>query len=106
MPSLILPYIAKSVNFLENHRQGSPYARAMLHMAAHNAARSPRGRPPLNPVLSEYCEKKRSEKPAKVAISAVMHKLANFIFAVLRDGQPFELRQPATHAASLGMKAA
>ncbi len=87
-------------------KRGSPYARAMLHMAAHNAVHSLRGRPPLNPVLAEYYEKKRSEKPAKVAIGAVMHKLTNIIFAVLRDGQPFELRQPASHAASLGMKAA
>ncbi len=87
-------------------KRGSPYARAMLHMAAHNAVYSLRGRPPLNPVLAEYYEKKRSEKPAKVAIGAVMHKLTNIIFAVLRDGQPFELRQPASHVVSLGMKAA
>ena len=87
-------------------KRGSPHVRAMLHMAAHNSICSVRGKPPHNPVLAEYYAKKCLTKPGKVAMGAVMHKLCNIIFAVLRDRKPFELRQPSEHAARLGMKAA
>lgn len=87
-------------------KRGSPYVRAMLHMAVHNAICSSKGRPSRNPVLAEYYAQKCLSKPGKVAMGAVMHKLCNIIFAVLRDRKPFELRQPSAHAAKLGLKAA
>ena len=37
------------------------------------------------------------EKPKKVARVAVMRKLSNIIYAVLRDRKPFELRTPQEH---------
>ena len=36
-------------------------------------------------------------KPKKVALGAVMRKLVNIIFAVLRDRKPFQLRSPEEH---------
>ena len=87
-------------------KRGSPYARAALNMAAHNAISRHRSSPPPNPVLAAYYEKKCTEKPKKVALAAVMHKLVNIIFAVLRDQKPFELRTPEQHAQMLGMRAA
>ncbi|SFU55808.1 hypothetical protein SAMN04487886_10571, partial [Clostridium sp. DSM 8431] len=36
-------------------------------------------------------------KKAKVALVAIMHKLINYIFAVLRNQTPFELRNPKIH---------
>jgi len=52
----------------------------------------------INPVLYEYYHEKCKNKPKKVALGAVMHKLVNIIFAVLRDKKPFELRNPEEHA--------
>ena len=36
---------------------------------------------------------------------AVMHKISNIIFAVLRDQKPFELRFPQDHAQRLAQRA-
>ena len=49
---------------------------------------------PIIPTLCEYYKKKIETKPRMVAIGALMHKLCNIIFAVLRDQKPFELRTP------------
>ena len=51
-----------------------------------------------NPVLAEFYQKKCQSKPSNVAICAVMHKISNIIYAVLRDQAPFELRSPETQA--------
>ncbi|SFU44101.1 hypothetical protein SAMN04487886_10281, partial [Clostridium sp. DSM 8431] len=48
-------------------------------------------------VLLEYYKKLSESKPKKVAIGAVMHKLINHFFAILRDKKPFELRLPEVH---------
>ena len=87
-------------------KRGSPFARAALNMAAHNAVCKHCSTPPPNPVLAKYYERKCEEKPKKVALAAVMHKLVNIIFAVLRDRKPFELRTPEQHAQRLGIPAA
>ena len=50
-----------------------------------------------NPVLAEYYERKCMEKPKKVARVAVMRKLSNITYAVLRDRKPFEFRTPQEH---------
>ena len=84
-------------------KRGSPYARAALNMAAHNAVCKHGKALPPNPVLADYYERKCNKKPKKVALAAVMHKLTNIIFAVLRDQKPFELRTPEQHAHRLGM---
>lgn len=75
----------------------------MLHMAAVTSVIPQAKRPAANPVLLAYYEKKCKEKPTRVALCAVMHKLSNIIFAVLRDQKPFELRQPDQHALRLGV---
>jgi len=41
------------------------------------------------PTLADYYFEKIKYKPKKAALIAVMHKLVNYIFAVLRDQQPF-----------------
>lgn len=87
-------------------KRGSHYVRAMLHMAAHNCIYSKGKKPPSNPVLAEFYEKKCQSKPPLVSMCAVMHKISNLIFAVLRDQKPFELRLPQDHAQRLGMSIA
>lgn len=49
-------------------------------------------------MLYEYYHKKCISKPKMVALGAVMHKLIDIIFAVLRDKKPFVLRTPEEHA--------
>ena len=82
-------------------KRGSRYVRCVLNMAAHNSIHPTRQGRVGNPVLASYFEKKRLSKPHKVAICAVMHKIVNIIFAVLRDQKPFELRLPEDHDRAL-----
>ena len=50
-----------------------------------------------NPILRYFYDKKCLSKPKMIALSAVMHKLCNIIFAVLRDNKPFEFISPEQH---------
>ena len=78
-------------------KRGSKLARRVLHMmAVNNIGISSNGKP-KNPVLRSYYENKCLSKPKMVAISAVIHKLCNIIFAILRDNKPFELITPQQH---------
>ena len=47
-----------------------------------------------NPILHSYYDKKCLSKPKMVALSGVIHKLYNIIFAVMRDNKPFEIILP------------
>lgn len=78
-------------------KRGSPQVRAVLHMAAVSSVSRNRDGTYKNPVLAEYYEKKCMEKPKNVARVAVMRKLSNIIYAVLRDRKPFEFRTPQEH---------
>ena len=82
-------------------KRGTRYARGVLHMVARNSVHPHCNGEIGNPVLADYYQKKLSCKPAKVALCAVMHKIVNIIFAVLRDQKPFELRNPEEHARKL-----
>lgn len=87
-------------------KRGSYYVCAALHMSAVTATIPQAQRRAGNPVLASFYEEKRRTKPPQVAMSAVMHKISNIIFAVLRDQKPFELRQPKEHAQRLGIRSA
>lgn len=87
-------------------KRGSAYVRAILHMAAVTSVIPQKKRPAANPVLLAYYEEKCKSKPHKVVMCAVMHKICNIIFAVLRDQEPFELRQPEQHAQRLALTSA
>jgi transposase len=50
-----------------------------------------------NPILRDYYLKKCQSKPKKVAIGAVMHKVCNIIFAVLRDEKEFTVISNEDH---------
>lgn len=87
-------------------KRGSSQVRAALHMAAVNSVAVQKKRPTCNPVLATYYNEKCKSKPSKVAMCAVMRKISNIIFAVLRDQKPFELRQPQEHTQRLGVLSA
>jgi len=78
-------------------KRGSPYVRTILHMLAKANVYSNRNREYPNPVMRDYFEKKIVDKPYKVVMCAVMRKMVQIIFAVLRDQKPFELRTPDDH---------
>lgn len=78
-------------------KRGSPYARAVLDICAQSAVHPMKGKNPSNPILAAYYAKKIQTKEPKVAKCAVMRKMVNIIFAVLRDKKPFVLRTPEDH---------
>lgn len=85
-------------------KRGSILLRRVLFTIALANIRTKRNNEACNPVLMEYYKKKSQNKPKKVALGAVMHKLIFIIFAVLRDRKPFELRSPEEHIKMLTAK--
>ncbi len=78
-------------------KRGSRLLRRVIFTTALANVRSKRNGDKTNPVLYEFYQKKCINKPKKVALGAVMRKLVNIIFAVMRDKKPFELRTPEEH---------
>ena len=79
-------------------KRGSSLARRVLHMAALNNVKVDKGSgTPVNPVIYDYYTRKCSGKKKPVAMGAVMHKICNIIFAMLRDKKPFEIITPEEH---------
>ncbi len=76
-------------------KRGSRIARLVLYVGAPASIRTKRNRAAINnPMLYEYYQNKKQSKPKKVALGAIMHKISNIIFAVLRDKNNLYLRLP------------
>lgn len=78
-------------------KRGSRLLRRVLFTTSLSNIRTKRNGEKMNPVIHEFYHQKCINKAKKVALSAVMRKLVNIIFAVLRDNKPFELRTPEEH---------
>ena len=79
-------------------KRGSSLARRILHMIALNNVKIDKGSGmPVNPAVYDYYTRKCSSKKKTVAMGAVMHKICNIIFAMLRDSKPFEVITPEEH---------
>lgn len=79
-------------------KRGSSLARRILHMVALNNVKVDKGSgTPVNPVIYDYYTRKCTSKKKTVAMGAVMHKICNIIFAMLRDNKPFEVIPPEEH---------
>lgn len=79
-------------------KRGSSLARRILHMVALNNLKVYKcSKLPVNPVIYDYYVQKCSGKKKKVAVGAVMHKICNIIFAMLRDNKAFEIITPQEH---------
>ncbi len=79
-------------------KRGSSLARRILHMVAINNLKVDKGtKTPVNPVIHSYYADKCKSKKKNVAVGAVMHKICNIIFAMLRDNKPFEIITPQEH---------
>ena len=65
-------------------KHGSPYLRRSLWLAANRARQ-------YDPKLREYYERlRRRGKPHRVAVTAVARKLCHVVYAVMRDGEPYD----------------
>lgn len=79
-------------------KRGSSLARRVLHMIAINNLKVHKStKQAVNPVIHDYYTEKCKGKKKNVATGAVMHKICNIIFAMLRDNKPFELITPEAH---------
>lgn len=79
-------------------KRGSSLARRILHMIAINNLKVDKAaKAPVNPVIYDYYIRKCANKKKIVAVGAVMHKICNIIFAMLRDNKPFEIITPEEH---------
>ena len=78
-------------------KRGTRIGRRALYAVALASIRRNRNGIPINKVLLEYYQVNLKGKKAKVALVAIMHKILNYIFAVLRNQTPFEQRDPKIH---------
>jgi len=95
------PAVKQSGNFEGNKismsKRGSRIARRVLHtMSLISISRNKDGTA-KNPVLRDYYLKKCQSKPKMVALGAIMHKVCNIVFAILRDEKEFEIISPEEH---------
>lgn len=78
-------------------KRGTRIGRRALFAVALASIRKNRNGTYINKVLYNYYSETLKGKKPKVSLIAIMHKLLNYIFAVLRDEKPFESRDPDVH---------
>lgn len=78
-------------------KRGTRIGRRVLYTAALASIRKNCGGTAINHVLLDYYKINLKGKKPKVALGAIMHKIINYIFAVLRNQTPFEMREPRIH---------
>ena len=78
-------------------KRGSPYARRCFYILALQSVSLRKNGEPKNHVLRTYYLEKCKSKAKMTALGAIMHKLCNIVFAVLRDERPFVLISPQEH---------
>lgn len=78
-------------------KRGSRISRRVIHTMALISIGINCNGSAKNPVLREYYLKKCQNKPKMVALGAIMHKVCNIVFAILRDEKEFEIITPEEH---------
>ena len=95
------PAVKQSGNYIGNKvkmsKRGSPLARRAIHTIAVVSIGKTKSGVPHNHVLLDYYQTKCKSKPKMVALGAVMHKVCNIVFAILRDNKPFSIISPKEH---------
>lgn len=95
------PAVKQSGNFtgtkVKMSKRGSRVARRAIFTIALVGVGVTRKGKANNPVLRDYYLHKCKSKLKMVALGAVMHKVCNIIFAVLRDNKAFSLISPEAH---------
>lgn len=78
-------------------KRGTRIGRRALYAVALASIRNNRNGVPINKILLDYYQVNMKGKKPKIALVAIMHKIINYIFAVLRNQTPFEQRDPKIH---------
>ena len=95
------PAVKQSGNFtgtkVKMSKRGSAVARRAIFTIAVVGIGVSRKGIPHNPVLREYYLQKCKSKVKLVALGAVMHKVCNIIFALLRDNKIFTVISNEDH---------
>jgi transposase len=78
-------------------KRGTRLGRRALYAVALASIRTKRNGEAMNQILLKYYQENLKGKKAKVALVAVMHKLIKYIFAVLREQQSYQVRDPKLH---------
>lgn len=95
------PAVKQSGNFngtaVKISKRGSRLARRAIYTISLICIGKTRNGIANNPVIQEYYLKKCQSKPKMVALGAVMHKVCNIIFVILRDEKRFLIITPEEH---------
>jgi transposase len=78
-------------------KRGSALARRAIYTIAPVSIGKSKSGVPHNPVLYSYYKMKCESKLKMAALGAVMHKVCNIVFAVLRDNKEFAIIAPEEH---------
>ncbi len=78
-------------------KRGTRLGRRALYAAALASIRTKRNGEATNQILLKYYQDNLKGKKAKVALVAIMHKLIKYLFAVLRNQQEYQIRDPKLH---------
>lgn len=93
--------VNESGNFKDDDNKiskiGTRIGRRALYSVALASIRNNRNGIPINKVLLNYYQINMKDKTPKTALLAIMHKIINYIFAILRNQTPFEQRDPQIH---------
>jgi transposase len=79
-------------------KRGTRIGRRALYAVALASIRKNRNGEPINKVLLNFYKENMKGKSKKVGLVAIMHKLINYIFSVLKNQKEYELRDPKIHA--------
>lgn len=95
------PAVNESGNFkgdkVKMSKRGTRLGRRALYAVALASIRTKRNGQAMNAVLLKYYQENLKGKKPKVALVAVMHKLIKYIYAVLKNQQEFQIRDPKLH---------
>jgi len=78
-------------------KRGSKISRKILYDIVLTSVRDKVNGQPYNPILQQYFKENLRGKAKKVAFLAVANKLIKYIFSVLKNQRPYELRDPKIH---------
>jgi transposase len=78
-------------------KRGTRLGRRALYAVALSSIRTKRNGEATNKVLLKYYQENLKGKKSKVGLVAIMHKLIKYLFAVLRNQQEYQVRDPKLH---------
>ncbi len=95
------PSVNQSGKFNSNQntmsKRGTKIGRRALYAVALASIRSTRNGKPINEILLKYYKENLKGKKNKVALVAIMSKLTRYIFSILKNQKPYEIRDPRIH---------